>query len=74
MRFFVVTPVRNAERKIGRTIRSILGQTSLASAPESAPLPRKRWSGFTSTGFSACFSLMPWQPTQPKLRESAATA
>jgi glycosyltransferase involved in cell wall biosynthesis len=31
MRFFVVTPVRNGAGKIGRTIRSILGQTSLLS-------------------------------------------
>jgi glycosyltransferase involved in cell wall biosynthesis len=31
MRFFVVTPVRNSAGKIGRTIQSILGQSSLAS-------------------------------------------
>jgi glycosyltransferase involved in cell wall biosynthesis len=31
MRFFVVTPVRNGAGKIGRTIRSILEQTSLAA-------------------------------------------
>src|SRR5512139_1954387 len=49
-------------------------QTALASEALIAPLPLKRCSGFAALGSSACFSLMPWQPTQPKLRESAATA
>lgn len=29
MKFFVITPVRNAEEKIGRTIRSVISQTSV---------------------------------------------